>query len=100
MNTMKVNLTGVPNAQAITINLSDVKDGFGQTLPSASVNMNVLIGDSTGNKSVNAADISQTKALSGDPTDAAKFRCDFNRDGSVNASDVSQAKAAVGTAIP
>jgi hypothetical protein len=62
--------------------------------------VNLTIQGLTGNKSVTASDVSQVKALSGDPTDATKFRCDFNTDGSVNASDVSQVKAASGTLIP
>ena len=99
-NKMTINLTGVPNAQQITVTLTNIGDAFGQTLPSATVKMNVLVGDSTGNKVVNSSDISQTKALSGDPTDITKFRCDFNTDGSVNASDVSQVKAASGKSIP
>jgi hypothetical protein len=99
-NSMTVNLTGVPNAQQITVTLTDARDAFGQTVPSAAVRMNVLVGDSTGNKVVNSSDVVQTKALSGDPVDATKFRCDFNADGSVNASDVSQVKAASGTSVP
>ena len=99
-NSISVNLTGVPNAQQITVTLTDATDAFGQTLPSTTVSMNVLVGDSTGNKIVNGSDVSQTKALSGDPVDASKFRCDFNADGSVNASDISQVKAASGTFVP
>jgi len=99
-NAMTIDLTGVANAQLATLTLTNVKDAFAQTLPSATVPMNVLIGDSTGNKAVTASDIAQTKALSGDPVDATKFRCDFNTDGSVNASDVSQVKTATGTFIP
>ena len=97
---MTIDLTGVANAQLVTLTLTNVKDAFAQTLSSATVPMNVLVGDSTGNKAVSASDIAQTKALSGDPVDATKFRCDFNTDGSVNASDVSQVKMATGTFIP
>ena len=42
--TMTIHLTGVPNAQSLTINLSDLTDAFGQTLPSVVVPMNVLLG--------------------------------------------------------
>ena len=97
---MTINLTGIPNATTLTLSLTSVKDAFGQTLPDATVNMNTLVGDSTGNKAVTASDIAQVKGLSGDPTDATKFRCDFNTDGSVGAADVSQVKAAAGTSIP
>ena len=50
----------------ITVQLSSVTDSVGQILPLTSVKpMNVLLGDVTGNKTVNASDIGQTKAQSG-----------------------------------
>jgi hypothetical protein len=100
LNTMKVNLTGVPNAQTLTITLNNVKDGFGQTLPNLEVPMNVLLGDTNGNKSVTASDISQTKAQSGNAARTDNFRTDLNGDGSITSSDISIVKAAAGTLVP
>jgi hypothetical protein len=103
-NAMTINLTGIANVQQITVSLSDVKDAFGQTLPNASVSMNVLLGDTTGNKAVNAGDIAQTKGQSGAPVNgvvgASNFRNDTNADGSINASDISQVKSVSGTTLP
>jgi hypothetical protein len=99
-NIMTIDLTGVPNAQRVMVTLSNVKDAFNQTVASVTVPMNVLVGDSTGNNTVNGSDVGQTKALSGGPVDAVSFRSDFNTDGSIGASDISQVKAASGTIIP
>ena len=64
-NTMSINLTGVANAQLLTITLSGVTDQFSQVLPDTSVTAKMLIGDTNGNGFVNASDISQTKSRSG-----------------------------------
>jgi hypothetical protein len=99
-NTATINLTGVPNAQQITVTLTNVKDGFAQVLPNASVPMNVLLGDTTGNKAVTASDIGQVKAESGQPISQANFRIDVSLNGILNGSDLSMTKAAAGTLIP
>jgi hypothetical protein len=98
--TMTIDLTGIPNARHVTLSLTNLVDIFDQTLPSVTVNLNVLVGDSNGSKAVTASDISQTKALSGSPAAGNTFRADFNSDGNITASDISQAKAASGTFVP
>jgi hypothetical protein len=99
-NTMTINVTGVPNAQQITLSLTNVKDGFAQVLPNASISMNVLLGDTTGNKAVTASDVGQVKAASGQPISPANFRIDISLNGVLNGSDLSMTKAASGTVIP
>jgi hypothetical protein len=99
-NTMTVNLTGVVNVQKITVTLSGVTDGYGQVLPDTAVSVNMLIGDTTGNKTVNASDVAQTKGQAGMQATSANFREDVTVSGSINASDVSQVKANLGTALP
>ncbi len=100
-NALTINVTGVPNAQSITLTLSNVTDGFGQTLASSTVPMQVLLGDVNASLSVNASDIAQVKANSGgSPVNGTNFRNDVNADGSIGASDVSLVKAAAGTVIP
>ena len=99
-NTMTVNLTGVTDIQKITVNLSGVTDQFAQTLPSAGVSVNMLLGDTNGNKSVNGSDVSQTKAASGVTLDATNFRTDVNVTGGVTGSDISQVKSVVGHSLP
>lgn len=99
-NTMTVNLTNVADVQTITITLSNVTDGFAQVLPNTAVSANMLIGDITGNKAVNASDIAQTKEQSGATVTAANFRTDVNVNGTVSASDIAQVKASSGHAVP
>ena len=97
---MTINLTGVTDIQQITVTLDNVMDSFGQTLPQTAVPMNVLFGDTTGNKSVNASDISQTKANAGGVVDASDFREDVTASGDINASDVAAVKAHSGDSLP
>ena len=96
---MTVNLSGVPDVQMITVTLSNVMDSFGQTLSNAAVSMNVLSGDTSGNKTVNASDVSQTKAQVG-PVNAGNFREDVTVNGVINASDVSLVKTRAGNGLP
>ena len=97
-NTVTVNLTGVTNAQRITITLFSVNNGT--TSGDVGVQMGMLLGDTSGNASVNASDVSQTKARSGQAVDATNFRSDVTVNGSINASDVSLVKSRSGTALP
>ena len=99
-NTVTVNLTGVADAQKITVTLSNLTDSFAQTLPNTAVSVNMLIGDTNGNKTVNASDVSQTKLQSGQAVTAANFRSDVDANGSINATDLSLVKMKSGTAVP
>jgi CSLREA domain-containing protein len=90
-------LTNVTNAQVIEVKLTSVTDGinFGPiVLPMA-----ILIGDTTGNGSVNASDVGQTKSRSGQAISALNFRSDVTANGSINASDIGAVKSKSGTAI-
>ena len=80
-----VNLTGVTNAQRITVTLSGVNNGTGTG--DVSVQMGVLVGDTNGDGVVNAGDSTQTKNRSGQPTDGTNFRSDVNEDGTINSGD-------------
>ena len=93
-----VNLTGVSNAQRIVITLFGVSDGTNTS--NVSIPMGVLLGDTSGNGSVNASDVSLTKVKSGQAIDASNFRADVTVNGSINASDVSSVKLKSGTALP
>jgi hypothetical protein len=99
-NILTVNVTGVSDQQTITLTLNNFIDVYGQVLPTTPVSMVVLLGDTTGNKSVNSSDIAQTKSKSGAPIDATNFRTDTNVNGSINASDVAQVKANSGHGVP
>jgi hypothetical protein len=99
-NTMTVNLTGVSDVQVITVTLSNVTDSFAQVLPNTAVSMNVLSGDTSGNKTVNGTDVSQTKLQSGAVVNAANFREDVNVSGAINGTDVSTVKLRSGNGLP
>jgi hypothetical protein len=99
-NTMTVNLSGVADVQQIAVTLSDVTDSFARVLPNTVVSMNLLMGDSNGNKTVNATDIGQVKGQSGAPVTAANFRRDLTPNGSINATDVGLVKSRSGASVP
>ena len=97
-DTVTVNLTGVANAQRITLTLANTSSGT----PPANLNVpvGILFGDTTGNGSVSATDLGQIKAVSGQSATAANFRSDVNASGSINSTDIGQAKGASGTTLP
>jgi hypothetical protein len=93
-----VNLTNVSNAQVIQMTLAGVNDGTHSS--SVNIPMAILLGDTTANGAVNATDVSQTKAQSGQAVSASNFREDVTVSTSINSTDVSTVKAASGTALP
>src|SRR5207253_1498762 len=99
-NTMTVNLTGVTNAQTVTVTLSNVIDSFGQVLPDIVLSAGFLLGDTNANGAVNSADVAQTKSRIGQPINTTNFRSDVNVSGGINASDVSIIKSKIGTGLP
>jgi hypothetical protein len=100
-NNFIVQLSSVTcNQQDVTVSLTGVNDVYAQTLASADATMGLLIGDTTGDGSVNSADISQTKSRSGQAVSSANFRSDVTVDGSLNSADISLVKSKSGTALP
>jgi hypothetical protein len=95
-----INLTGVANAQRLGVTLSSASSGG--NLGSVMVPMGVLAGDAagSGNGTVNAADVSATKAQSGQAAGAGNFRQDVNANGTINAADVGVVKSRSGTSLP
>ena len=94
-NVVTIPLTNVSNAQTINVTLNNVNGSTNVTIP-----MRLLIGDVTGNGTVNATDVSQTKSCVGQAVSAANFLCDVNASGAINATDVSLVKSSTGTALP
>ena len=97
---MLVPLSGVADLQKLTVTLSGVTSSTGLMLDDTDVSMNVLLGDVTGNKVVNATDISFTKLQSGTVAGESNFRTDVTLNGSVNATDVSTVKLRSGSGLP
>ena len=96
--TVTVNLTGVTNAQRVSITLSGVNDGA--STANIGVQMAVLVGDTNGDGFVNAGDALQTRNRAGQATDSTNFRSDVNTDGIVNSGDTTIVRGRSGTFLP
>ena len=94
-----VNLTGVTNAQYITVTLNTVHD-MANNIGNVAQEMGVLLGDTTASGAVNSSDIGQAKAQSGSTPNAGNFRLDVTANGTINSSDISLIKAQSGTMLP
>lgn len=99
-NEMLINLTGVTNAQLLTLTADNVVDTNGAVVGPVSVTAGFLVGDTNETGTVNSTDIALTKAQSGAAVTAGNFRQDVNLSGSVNATDIGQVKGQSGTFLP
>ena len=95
-----VSVTGVANAQTLTVTLSNLADNLGYTLPDTSVSVGFLLGDTNGDRAVNSGDAQQTRNRSGQATDATNFRSDVNLDGGINSGDAFIVRSLSGSALP
>ena len=96
--TVTVDLTGITNAQRITLTLQGVSNGT--FVSDVGVSMGVLVGDTNGDGFVNSGDSLQTRNRSGQVTDATNFRSDVNVDGFVNSGDSFLVRSKSGTFVP
>jgi len=92
-----VNVTGVVDAEYLTITLTGVAGNGTNSTVAGSVG--ILIGDTNGDGFVDAIDTSQTKSQAGKPVTSFNFREDVNGDGFIDAIDVSLVKAMSGRAL-
>jgi hypothetical protein len=93
-----INLTGVTNAQTINVGLFGVNDGT--ITNDITTQMSILVGDTTGNGTVNSTDVSQTKLQSGLAVTHSNCREDINESGTITSTDVSSVKLRTGTSLP
>lgn len=82
-----VTLATVANAQQVSVDLDYIRDTLGNASDLVAVQLGFLLGDSTGNGTVNSGDAQQTRNRSGQPTEATNFSSDYNLDGIVNSGD-------------
>jgi hypothetical protein len=94
-NLVTIPLTNVANAQTIQITLYGVNGSTDIVIP-----MSILIGDTNGNGSVNASDVSRTKSQVGHQLDGTNFRSDVNANGYIDAADVALLKSDLGAGLP
>jgi hypothetical protein len=99
-NQVIVPLTGVTNSQHLIITLNGAVGSDTVVLSNLAARMDVLLGDTTANGSVNSSNISQTKAQSGTVANSSNFRTDVTVNGLINSSDISTVKSKSGTALP
>lgn len=94
-NLVTIPLTNVANAQMIQVTLYGVNSSTNLVIP-----MSILVGDTNGNGSVNASDVSQIKSRFGQQINATNFRCDVNANGYIDAADVAITKSRAGSGLP
>jgi hypothetical protein len=99
LNQYTVNLTGVTNAQYVTVALSDAHDTAGN-IGDVATTMGALVGDTTASGAVNSSDIAQTQSHSGQAVTSSDFREDVTVNGLINSSDITLVQSKSGTALP
>jgi hypothetical protein len=87
-----------PSGQHVTVQLTGVTD-INANVGTFAATMGVLVGDTNADSFVDAGDVSQTKAQSGNAVTTSNFREDVNVDGFIDAGDVSLVKSKSGTAL-
>jgi hypothetical protein len=95
-----VNLTGVTNAQVITVSLTNVSDAAGNVSSAISASMGVLLGDVNASRRVDAADVSLVRQQTLQPVTNANFRDDVDASGRIDAADVSVVRQQTLTSLP
>jgi len=95
-NTMTVPLTGITDSEVVTLTVNNVN---GQ-LPSASLDLGFLVGDSNADRFTNGGDTIQVRGLAGADVDGTNFRADVNLDGFINGGDTTVVRSKAGNSIP
>jgi hypothetical protein len=99
-NTMTVTMHDVPDVSWLRIVLSGLVDMDGNPLMGDTMYVRVLSGDTVGNGTVNAFDLTSVRARLGQVTSAANCRYDVNPSGAINAFDLTFVRARLGRTLP
>jgi uncharacterized protein YkwD len=99
-NEMRVPLTGVANAQYVTVSASGVVAADGGSGGSGSVRVGFLLGDVTQNRAVAVSDVAQVNAAIAQPVTASNYLKDLNASGTLTVADKASANANVTRALP
>jgi hypothetical protein len=92
-----VNLNGVIDQQIVTLALTNVSNGTASISPSLSVGF--LLGDPSGDGTVNAGDAQGTRNRSGQLAGPGNYKFDVNCDGAINGGDATTVKARSGNTL-
>ena len=98
-NQVTVNLSNVSDQQHFIVMLNGVHDSAGAVMDNLPARLDVLVGDTNGDGTVNSGDSQQTRTRSGQLTDANNFRSDVNLDGTVNSGDATIVRQKAGNGI-
>jgi hypothetical protein len=99
-NQMIVPLTGVANAQYVTVSVSNVLSADGGTGGSGLARIGFLLGDVNQNRVVTVADLGQVNAQLAQPVTAANYLKDVNASGTLSVADKGITNANLTTSLP
>ncbi len=99
-NEVRVELTGVPNAQHLIVTLNGVTDGDGNTFASVPARMDVLIGDVNSSTRADAGDVIAVRLKTITSADATNFRNDVDLSGRIDAGDINLVRQSIVNALP
>ena len=98
-NVVTVDLAAVNDAQVLAVALTNTSDGGGN-LGTINIPVGILLGDTNGDRLTNAGDTIQTRARSGQVTDATNFRSDVNAVGGIKSDDAIIVRSRSGNGLP
>jgi hypothetical protein len=95
-----VSLTGVSNAQRLTISLSNVSDSAGNSSAILTASMGVLLGDVDASGRVDSTDVFQVRQQTLQNTNSSNFRMDVDESGRIDSTDVFIVRQQTLTSLP
>jgi hypothetical protein len=95
-----VNLTGVTNAQYLTVSLTNVHDSAGNGSNAVLASMGVLVGDVNASRLVDGNDVSAVQNHTRQSLNNTNFRYDINASGLIDGNDVSITQGQTRTSLP
>jgi len=99
-NIVTVPLTNIADVQVISVQINGVNSASDEPAVNVNIPMGFLVGDVTGNRTVNASDVALTKSQVGQNVGSGNFREDVNANGTISSTDVAIVKSDVGHALP
>ncbi len=99
-STVVVNLSGVTNAQYVTVSLTGIGSTDGGAGGTGTVRVGLLEGDVSQNRIVTVADLGQVNAQLAQPLTAANFLKDVNASGALTVADKGLTNAKLTTSLP
>jgi hypothetical protein len=95
-----VNVTGVTNAQVITVSLTNVTDSTGNFSSAVSTSMGVLLGDVNASGRVDSTDVFQVRQQTLQNANSSNFRMDVDVSGRIDSTDVFIVRQQTLTGLP